>query len=203
MKKIYLALMCMAGLTLMTACGGKSDKKGDAEETAANVEENVEQAKDVTAKMAGVEKCAATLEKGWGIQLKQVEPDFDFAEVTEGWDKFEGNGANSAAAVYQKKDGSAISEEEFKAWANKLFALTQSLAKDGKNIRGYDGVTHLTEEQANAEVTLDDCLVDNNFPAWSFRTEKGIQRCYVTHHTDNDPNKLIVRFAPGLAGNLD
>ena len=30
MKKIYLALMCMASLSLMTACGDKKSDKGDA-----------------------------------------------------------------------------------------------------------------------------------------------------------------------------
>jgi len=42
MKKIYLALMCMAGFTLMTACGGKSEKTA-----AANGETAVEPTKDI------------------------------------------------------------------------------------------------------------------------------------------------------------
>ena len=202
MKKIYVALMCMASVSMMTSCGGDK-KSAEASNEPMGAEEAVEVAQKASAEMTGIEKCAATLEKGWGVQLKQIEPDFEYAEVTEGWDKFEGNGVNSAAAVYQKKDGSAISEEEFKAWAEKLFALTKSLSSEGKNIHGYDGMSKLTPEQANAEVTLDDCLIDNNFPAWSFRTDKGIQRCYATHQNDKDPNFVIVRFAPGLAGNLE
>jgi len=204
MKKMYLALVCTAGLMLMTACG---DKKASGAAEGANGEmtpdEAVEAVQKATEKMAGVEKCEATLEAGWGIKLKQIEPDFEFVEVTEGWDKFVGNGVNSATAVYEKKDGSAISQEEFLAWANKIFALTKTLSKDGKNIRGYDGISKLTEEQANAEVTLEDCLIDNNFPAWSFRTEKGIQRCSATHKDDKEPNQVIVGFAPGLTGNLE
>lgn len=205
MRKIYLALVCMAGFALMTACGG-GDKKATGESSESEKTEESAEVKEKTetkteAKAPGIEKCAATLEKGWGIKLKQIEPDFAFVEVTEGWDKFEGNGANSAAAVYKKEDGSAISQDEFKAWAEKLFSLTMSLAEDGKNIRGYDGMTKLTEEQANAEVTLEECLKDNSFPAWSFRTESGIQRCYVTNQ--DNKNMIIVRFAPGLRGNLE
>ena len=64
-------------------------------------------------------------------------------------------------------------------------------------------MSKLTEEQANAEVTLDDCLTDNSFPAWSFRTDSGVQRCYVTYENEKEPNYIIVRFAPGLTGNLD
>lgn len=195
--------MCMASLSMMTACGGSDKKSADVPEGKMSAEEAVEVAEQVSAQAEGVAKCAATLEKGWGVQLKQIEPDFEYAEVTEGWDKFEGNGVNSAAAVYKKKDGSAISQEEFKAWAQKLFALTQSLSSEGKNIHGYDGMSKLTPEQANAEVTLDDCLIDNNFPAWSFRTDKGIQRCYATHENEKEPNYVVVRFAPGLAGNIE
>lgn len=202
MKRIYLALMCMASLLMMTACGGDK-KSADVPGEKMSAEEAVETARKASEAMSGIEKCAATLEKGWGIQLKQIEPDFEFAEVTEGWDKFEGNGVNSAAAVYQKKDGSAITAEEFKAWASKLFALTKSLSSEGKNIHGYDGMSKLTEEQANAEVTLDGCLSDNSFPAWSFRTDKGVQRCYVTYEGKREPNYIIARFAPGLTGNLD
>lgn len=203
MKKIYLALMCMASLALMTACGGGEKKAAGETGKPMSTEEAVEKAEKASAEMSGIDKCAATLEKGWGIQLKQIEPDFEYAEVTEGYDKFEGNGANSAAAVYKKKDGSAISQEEFAAWAGKLFELTKSLAQDGKNIHGYDGMSHLTPEQANAEVTLEASLKDNDYPAWSFLTDNGIQRCYVTYEKDREPNIIIVRFAPGLRGNID
>lgn len=203
MKKIYFALMCMASLALMTACSSGEKKNAEAAEGETDTEQVAEEAGQDSDMPEGVAKCAATLEKGWGIQLKQIEPDFEVAVVTEGWDKFEGNGVNSAAAVYTKKDGSAITTDEFKAWAGKLYALTQKLSKDGKNIRGYDGISHLTEEQANAEVSLEDCMIDNNFPAWSFRTDKGVQRCYATHQDSKEPNQVIVRFAPGLAGNLD
>ncbi len=202
MRKIFAVVMCMAGLAMTVACGGEKKQSG-ADGAALSAEEGVELAQKASEAMSGVEKCAQTLQAGWGIELKQIAPDFDFAEVTEGWDKFEGNGVNSAAAVYQKKDGSAISAEEFRAWAGKLFALTMQLAKDGKNIHGYDGMSHLTSAEANAEVTLDACLVGNSFPAWSFRTDNGIQRCYVTHEAEKEPNKVIVRFAPGLNGNID
>ncbi len=46
-------------------------------------------------------------------------------------------------------------------------------------------------------------LAGNSFPAWSFVTDKGVQRCYATHETNREPNLVIVRFAPGLRGNLD
>ena len=207
MKKLWMALMCVAGLTLTMACGGNSGNKGgEAADEQEGDEAAVEQVEQAADENPGVAKCAATLEKGWGIKLKQIEPDFAYEKVTEGWDKFEGNGVNSAAAVYKKKDGSNVSSEEFQAWAGKLFALTKSLAQDGKNIHGYDGMSHLTEEQANAEVTLDDCLKDNSFPAWSFRTEGGVQRCYVTlvePQSDKMPSYIVVRFAPGLTGNID
>lgn len=198
MKKIYLAMMCMAGLTMMTACGGEK-KTGEP----ISAEEAVEAAVEASAEMSGVDKCAATLESVWGIKIAQVQPDFEYAEVTEGWDKFQSNGVNNAYAVYKKKDGSAISKEEFRAWAEKIYALTKSLSAEGKNIRGYDGISKLTEEQANAEVSLDDIMLDDFQACWSFRTDKGMQRCSVSHQGDKDPNYVIAGFAPGLTGNLE
>ncbi len=198
MKKIYLAMMCMAGLTMMTACGGEK-KTGEP----VSAEEAVEAAVEASAEMSGVDKCAATLESVWGIKIAQVQPDFEYAEVTEGWDKFQSNGVNNAYAVYKKKDGSAISKEEFRAWAEKIYALTKSLSAEGKNIRGYDGISKLTEEQANAEVSLDDIMLDDFQACWSFRTDKGMQRCMVTHQGDKDPNYMILGLAPGLTGNLE
>lgn len=51
MKKIYLALMCMASLSLMTACGDKKSDKGDAKEdkteTTANNDENNSDENDI------------------------------------------------------------------------------------------------------------------------------------------------------------
>ena len=44
MKRVYLALMCMAGFTLMTACGGKNEKTAEA-----NAETNAEPAAEAAA----------------------------------------------------------------------------------------------------------------------------------------------------------
>ena len=70
MKKIYLALMCVASLSLTTACGGGDKKSADVPNEKMSAEEAVEVAQKVSEAMSGIEKCAATLEKGWGIQLK-------------------------------------------------------------------------------------------------------------------------------------
>ena len=202
MKRITLALMCMASLALTMACGGGEKKGAAITDDPMSAEQAVAAAQEASAQMEGVAKCATTLEKAYGLKLAQIEPDFDFAEVTEGWDKFEGNGVNMAAAVYQKKDGSAISKEEFRAWAEKLFALTKSLSSEGKNIHGYDGLNHLTPEQANAEVTLDACL-DSFTPMWAFKTGKGFQACYIFLQADKEPNYIRVSLAQGLSGNID
>ena len=65
MKKIYLALLCMASLSLMTACGGDK-KSADVPGEKMSAEEAVETAQKASEAMSGVEKCATTLEKGWG-----------------------------------------------------------------------------------------------------------------------------------------
>ncbi len=201
MKKIYLTLVCVAGLALTTACGGGEKKGAGAAGDKMTTEEAVEKAEKASEEMSGIDKCAQTLEKGWGVQLKQFEPDFDYAEVTEGYDSFGGNGANSASMVYKKKDGSDISKQEYEQYAEKIFALTKTLSNEGKNIHGYDGMSQLTPEQANAEVTLRDCL-DSGFPQWAFKNDKGFQACQVFLQDSKAPHYIAVKLAAGLSGNI-
>jgi len=201
MKRIYLTLMCVAGLALATACGGGEKKGAEATGDKMNTEEAVEEAKKASEEMSGIEKCAQTIEKAYGLKLSQLEPDFEFAEVTEGYDSFGGNGANSANIVYKKKDGSDISKEEYEKYAEKIFALTKTLSNEGKNIHGYDGMSELTPEQANAEVTLRDCL-DSGFPQWAFKNDKGFQACQVFLQDSKSPNYISVKLSAGLSGNI-
>lgn len=200
MKKLFFAMMCMAGLVLTTACGG-ADKKapstGDAQ-----VDEQVEKAEKILDEMSGVDKCEATLQKMYGLTLADVQPDFEFVVVEEGRDKFMGNEVNLATAVYQKKDGSTITEEEWNAYQQKLFNLTARLSQDGKNVHGYDGIKHLTPEEANAVVALEDIQV-SHISSWCFKKEDRFKACYMTLADEAEPNYVTVTLTEGLQGNLD
>lgn len=202
MKKLYVALMCVATFALFTACGG--DKKGSAangdEPTDQDATEQTEQATEPT---NDVEKCAATLQELYGLTLADVQPDFEFAEKLEGYDHFNTNGVNLVQLVYTKKDGSKITPEEWQAYLRKIYDLTATrLSQDGKNVKGYDGMSHLTPEQAAAEKSFDE-VVESLVTSWCYMRDNRFHACYPSLNDQAETNYVSVTFAPGLQGNID
>lgn len=86
MKRIYLALMCMAGFTLMTACGGKSDKKdgvaADSEATEQGSEQKAE-AEATADSDSPMAKFETALKDCYGLTFDQVKPDFAISETNK------------------------------------------------------------------------------------------------------------------------
>lgn len=126
MKKVFLALMCIASMALIAACGGNANKTEENTDEAAAAEQGAKSFDQMT----GIEKCAEALQRTYNLTLADIQPDFEFAEQTEGFDKFDGDQGSRAVAVYQKKDGTAITADEFRAWAGKIYEITK------KNVAG-------------------------------------------------------------------
>jgi len=148
MKKVFLALMCTACMALIAACGGNANNnEGKTDETA------TEQGEKSFDQMNGIEKCADALQRVYNLTLADIQPDFEFTEQTEGFDKFDGDQGSRAVAVYQKKDGTAITADEFKAWAGKIYEITKKMSQDGKNVEGPAYVK--SNKEAMAEKSLE------------------------------------------------
>ena len=180
MKKIYLALMCMASLAIFTACGGGNASKNNTEAPAdgeAAQEQVAEQGKAFE-DMNGVEKCAEILKQNFNLTLADIQPDIEFTEQMEGYDHFDGDKIPSATAVYQKKDGTAFTEDEYKAWVGKIYEQTKKLSQDGKNVEGAAYVE--TAAEAMKEKSLDDAI---RLHEWSFRKDGKFYTVY-THNQD-------------------
>ena len=203
MKKLYVALMCVATFALFTACGGEKKgtaANGDEPTTDQDATEQTEQAAEPT---TDVEKCAATLQAMYGLSLADVQPDFEFAEKLEGYDRFQTNGVNMVRVAYTKKDGSKITNEEWLAYLRKIYDLTATrLSQDGKNVRGYDGMSHLTPEEAAAEKSFDE-VAESVIGSWCYLRDDRFQACYPSLNDQGDTNYISVSFAPGLQGNID
>ena len=190
-----LALISACAIALAaTSCGG--DKKPKAPPPA-----TMEQAQKKLSEMTGVEKCQSTWQKRYGLKLVDVQPDFEFAEKEDGYDRFSGNGVNSAQAVYQKKDGSPISTEEYHAYLRKIYSLTQRLAQDGKNVKGFGGMGIQTRDQALAELPLDE-VAQSTHTGWSFLKGDRFETCYISL-VEATPNYITLTLGEGLQKNLD
>lgn len=203
MKKICLALMCIASLAIVVACGEKKAKTvtGDAK-----TDQKLEKAEKKLSEMTGIEKCEATWQKRYEgkLTLADVQPDFDFTEREKGVDCFSGNGVNLGKAVYLKKDGTDITPEEWKAYVTKIYNVTKMLAKDGKVVRGFGSDLNVkTREQALEEKSLDQVLNGDENLEWAFMKDDRFEACYVSMQNLTKDKYVCVTFSEGVQKNLD
>jgi hypothetical protein len=203
MKKLSIVLMCIAALAL-TACGGKKEaapQTGDEE-----LDQKIEKVEKKLSEMTGVEKCEATWQKRYEgkLTLADVQPDFEFTEKEEGFDRFSGNGVNLAKAVYMKKDGSEITPDEWKAYVTKIYNVTKKLAQDGKVVRGFGSDLNVkTREQALEEKTVDEALKGDNNIEWGFLKNDRFEACYLNLQNGPKERYVVVTFSEGVQKNLD
>ena len=203
MKKVLTALMCIAGLAMLVACG---EKKAPTVTGDAKTDQKVEQAEKKLSEMTGPEKCEATWKKRYEgkLTLDDVKPDFDFVEKLDGLDCFMGNGVNLAKAVYCKKDGSQFTPEEWNAYVTKIYNVTKKLAQDGKVVRGFGSNLDVkTREQALEELPLEKLLDGKDNLEWGFLRNDRFEACYL-NRTDRKENSYVsLSFAEGLQKNMD
>ena len=189
MKKVFLALMCTACMAMIAACGGNANNnEGNTDETAAN-----EQGEKSFDQMNGIEKCADALQRVYNLTLADIQPDFEFTEQTEGFDKFDGDQGSRAVAVYQKKDGTAITADEFKAWAGKIYEITKKMSQDGKNVEGPAYVK--SNKEAMAEKSLEKGIDGGE---WNYRMNDQYYAIYI-HNNDGAKKPYVdVTFSLGI-----
>ena len=188
MKKVFLALMCTACMALIAACGGNANNnEGNTDETAN------EQGEKSFDQMNGIEKCADALQRVYNLTLADIQPDFEFTEQTEGFDKFDGDQGSRAVAVYQKKDGTAITADEFKAWAGKIYEITKKMSQDGKNVEGPAYVK--SNKEAMAEKSLEKGMDSGE---WNYRMNDQYYAIYI-HNNDGAKKPYVdVTFSLGI-----
>lgn len=203
MKRIHLFLLCCVGLVAFVACGKKKAEVVTGDE---KVDEKLEQVEKDFSEMTGVEKFEATIVKRYGgkVKLADIQPDFDFEEMVEGYNRFEGNGVNNAKAVYKKKDGSQITPDEWKTYVAKIYGVTQKLSQDGKAVRGFGSNLDVkTREQALEEIPLQQLLEAGDNIEWGYLLNDRFEACYMSLFNREKNSHVCVSFAEGLQKNLD
>lgn len=168
MKRIvFFALTCVAGLTIVTACGnGNSKNNKAAGQAEADVKEE-KAAKDVK-DMVGIEQAAYWLDQKLSLKLADVKPDFAYEALDKGMDACMGN-AGGGVISFVKKDGTPITDEDFKAYVSRIYPLVQKTSPTGKIHKGQGKNQRNSEAVQKQELTLEDALsegssVDLAFP---------------------------------------
>jgi hypothetical protein len=217
MKKIMvLALAVVLALTL-AACGGR-DKSGalgdvldgmlddsnapNAGTTAPDGDGEVD-LEAVAADMVedAVERNAfseAAAEEFWkivaGVDKNAVTPDWDWIINEERMGTYgdtpDPGGYGHGVILFEKKDGGEISEEEYKAWAEKVFKATAAASDDGHNIIGWEFVGD--GEDALSEVSLERAL-DGWLQGWGFMRDGRNMVVYLGDAYDTEKDSAIGR----------
>ena len=123
MKKVFVALMCMASLVIMTACGGGNAKKDASGETA-EVKKEAKASK--SSNLSVGERYAFA-----GLASADIVPGFG-QEISDEKDT-DANGVTKATTFFgYGDDREPFSDKVYDEYCRKLFAKLKSLSDDGK-----------------------------------------------------------------------
>ncbi len=178
MKKLLtIALALILALTL-AACGGNDaaspdSKTGDNQDNANdntdvntndtdsdNDKINLEDAAgdiidDAIASNNKSMAAAFAAMKQRGVEQADVEPDWEYTVDEEAFHAYGDTGDYGHGLIrFTKADGAYLTDEEYDAWAKKLFVATANVSDDGYNIYGHD-VLFGENPGADVEITFD------------------------------------------------
>ncbi len=135
MKKIYLALTCMASLMMMTACGGeKKPNASDTENENTEVVENAEEQSEESEGEEASEEAVANPADAQALDLKAIYESGDFKPA---------EGIFFADDLSAEKDGELPSKWDLKEGSMEVNACA------GRNILKFGGSGTLIEPQLN------------------------------------------------------
>jgi hypothetical protein len=197
MKRILtIALIFMMALSLLTACGGANKPSGDSdsgEKVDLNnvADELVEDA--IEHNSFSLAAAEAFWNKAAGVDVNAVTPDWDWVVNEERMATY-GDSPDSAyghgSVLFEKKDGGEISVEEYRAWAEKVFAATAAASDDGHNIVGWEFAGD--GEDALSEVSLESAL-EGWMQGWGFMKNGRNMVVYLGDAYDTEKDSAIGR----------
>ena len=102
-KTLFFALMCIASLTIVAACGNGNSSKNKSktsskDEASANVVNAEKDVKD----MVGIEQSAYWLDKTFSLKLADVSPAFEYEALENGMDGCMGNSGGGIVSFVKK-----------------------------------------------------------------------------------------------------
>lgn len=162
MKKLSFALMCLASV-IFTACN-KQEKKNTTEDGKIDVEQLAEKVmeKEFTGEKYSKEAAEYWFKEGYGIELKDLAPDYPLNEeskYTYMGEKNQYSGNVDALANFKIADDTKYTKEDHENNVRRIYALTKAVSENGINMYGFEEKN--TKEEAMSEKDLE-TMIENN-----------------------------------------
>ena len=199
-KTLALVLVMVLALSLLTACGGGNNSNapsGDGENSQdATGKINLTDVADSLIEEAKEHNSfsLAAAEAFWkaaGVDVNAVAPDWDWIVNEERMatygDKLDA-AYGHANILFEKSDGSEVTEDDIKAFAQKMFEATAAASDDGHNIIGWDFVSE--GEDALSEVSFEKAFA-GWLCGWGFMKNGRNMVCYIGDAYDRNKDSQI------------
>jgi hypothetical protein len=225
MKKFFvIALMCILTLSV-AACGAKEavqDAVRDAISVGSEDSENTKNDPNTKSNEAALEikvdelvedavehdafsmAAATAFWNDKGIDVEAAAPDWEWIIDEEKMTTYgdEPDSAYGHASIaFEKADGGELSEEEFRAWAEKMFSATAAASDDGYNIVGWEFAGD--GEDALSQVSFDDAFGGGFMQGWGFMRNGRNMVVYIGENYTTDKDSEIGRSLYNYAVSAD
>ena len=160
MKRISIALMCLAALTMFTCCNKKKNVTEDGKIDIEKVADKVMQ-KEFSGEKYSKEAAVYFFKEGFGINFDELKPDYPLNEeskYTYSGEKNQYSGNIEALANFKIADDTKYSKEDHENNVRKIYALTKAVSDNGINMYGFEEKN--TKEEAFAEKDLEKMIQD-------------------------------------------
>ena len=184
-KKILLGLLAVVICFTLVGCGDKESTGGGNSGTSGGSEQK--ENKEIEAySIEAVERYIESL----NLELSKVEPDFKwklrtdkhaYGEDPENW--------NAQTIVIFTKENGELTNDEYDAWAKKVFDATAKVSDDGYNVVGN---SYTDNESASTTKTTFEDAMDSLAPHWGFKLDDHLYIVYVSNeYSDKDKESTI------------
>lgn len=220
MKKLFISFLCIAALTMFTGCNKKKNTTEDGKVDIEKVADKVMQ-KEFSGEKYSKEAAEYWFKEGFGIELKEMAPDYPLNEeskYTYSGEKNQYSGNIEALANFKIADDTKYSKEDHENNVRKIYAQTKAVSDNGINMYGFEEKN--TKEEAFAEKDLEKMIQDGKGSSfmgielyigsygWAFLRDGKLYHCEVDllespKEKDDAGNKRKMGYAVKIYKALD
>lgn len=205
MKRLFITMICGAGLLITAACGGGN---GNATSESADKIAAEDVLKELKTGILGdptMEAAQAAFAK-IGLSVDKVAPEYNYIKE-DSIKAFRGvlyQARYEGTAIFVKEDMTDVSRDEFEAYVRKIYALTQEIADDNKVVYGHEkaGDVNKADDEWSVDKILAQTILGFKMDAydWGFK-QKGVYKRMCVELIDANkkfPARLKINFYDAL-----